>query len=522
MEQKENQNPVMTALRKIPPQVRIAFFSAVLFGLFAHGTGLLNKFSHHDDAASLFDLGTTLSSGRWALLVFQWLEGAFFGTPNTSLPLYNGMVSILCIGAVAGLTAHLMKIRNRVFCGLWGCVMVAFPVVTSLFAYMFTSHPYMIGLLMMTAGAYLICAKTPWWAKAIGVGLGGVSVGIYQAYLPVFVTILLLDDIRILSEETEEGTGRRFWTHVGIQILCTAGVMLLYAAGNRFFLNKYQVELSGYQGIDEMGRMTVPMMLERIAAAYRDFFNPSQEQYVFRNMYPGSLRPLYFLMLAADGALALRLIVRTGRRHAGRGALLAILFALLPLGCNMIFVMAENVHGLMVYGQVMQVLLFIWLFDRLDFRAVRLNRAVSGAAACALAAMALMYARYDNQCYLKDTLHQQEAISYFTTVVTRIKSLPGYRPDLEVYFTNADESRDPTLYNIDELDFIRLNPYWHNSREYIHGETREEFVKIWCGADFVWHWGNDLESLPEVQAMPSYPADGSVQIVNDSVVVVKF
>ena len=520
MERKESPNPVTVLIRKIPQQAKCAFFSALIFGIFAQGMGMFNKLSHHDDVASLFDTGTSVSSGRWMLRVFEWLEGLFYGTGNTSLPLFNGVVSLLCIGAAAGLLVHMLKIRSRVLCALLGSVMAAFPVITALFAYMFTSHPYMIGLLMMTLSAYLICANLSWRTKIIAVGLGGAAVGIYQAYLPVFVTILLLNDIMILSDEGEDFRMKSFLVHVGVQLLCVAGVMLVYAAGNRFFLNKYQVELSGYQGIDEMGRMTAQAMLSRCATAYREYFNPMRN--VFRDMYPGTVRLLYFLMLGSEGVLAVRLIIRAMKKSATRGGLLAFLFALVPLGCNLIFIMAENVHGLMVYGQAMQVVLFVWMFDRLDFASLRFNRIASGAAACVLALLAVMYARFDNQCYLKDMLHQQEAISYYTTVITRIKSLPGYRPDMAVLFANTENAEDPTVYNIDELDFIRLNPYWHNSFEYLHSLTREQFIKVWCGADFSWAWDPELEFSQEVKAMPSYPADGSIRIVNDQTIVVKF
>ena len=151
----------------------------------------------------------------------------------------------------------------------------------------------------------------------------------------------------------------------------------------------------------------------------------------------------------------------------------------------------------------------------------RILYSVAAIAIMVLAVTAVMYARFDNQCYLKDTLHQQEAISYYTTLVTRIKSQPGYRPEMTVYFANTAGANDPTAYNIDELDFIRLNPYWYNSMEYLHEMTRNDFIRVWCGTDFPWNWNLELETLPEVQAMPSYPADGSIRIIND-VVVVKF
>ena len=520
MDQQEETNLIISGIKKISPQVRIIFISTLIFSLFAQGMGLFNKFSHHDDVANLFTVGTTISSGRWTLQVFAWLEGLFYGTGNTSLPLFNGTLSILCIGATGGLLVGLLKIKNKAYCALLGCVMVAFPVITALFAYMFTSHFYMIGLLMMVSCACLICQKTPWYMKAFAIGLGGAAVGIYQAFLSELLTIILLYDIMKLTDEDGDGTVSAFLKRTAVQVICLLGVMLVYTAGTRFFLNKYQVELSSYQGIDQMGKMTVQAILGRFSRAYGEFFHPTRE--VFRDMYPGTLHLLYLLMLAIEGVLAIRMVIQTWKKSRGKAALLVIVFALIPVGCNLIYIMAENIHGLMVYGQVMQVVLFVWLSDRLELSSLRMNQAASCVASIMLAVMSIMYARYDNQCYLKDTLHQQEAISYYTTLITRIKSQSGYRPEMVVYLVNTaapDEPEDSTVYNIDELDFIRLNPYWHNSLEYLHTMTREEFMRTWCGADFSWGWEAEVRFLPEVQAMPCYPADGSIQIINDAVVV---
>ena len=523
MEEKENSNLILAGIKRISPQARAAFWGTIIIGLFAQGTGLFNKFSHHDEVATLFDVGTTVSSGRWMLQVFKWLEEQFFGTVNSSLPLYNGMISILCIGVTCGLLVHLFKIRNQIYCALLGGVMAAFPVITALFAYMFTSHPYMISLLMMTVSAFLICRKTPWWVKFPAICIGGAAVGIYQAYLPVFLTIILFYDILTLAEA--DRLDGAFWKRIVVQMACILGVMLFYLAANRFFLYKYQIELSGYQGISEMGQMTVWDFLDRVGVSYREFVSPTKA--TFHDMYPGSLYTVYRLMLAVEVILALRLIVLTARKGIGQAFVLTVLFALVPLGCNFIFIMTKSgIHGLMVYGQVMQIVLFVCLVDQPELNRIRLNKVISLGATLVMAVMTVMYIRYDNQCYLKDTLHQQEAISYFTTLITRIKSQPGYRPEMEIYFTDTESAErlaenDPTVYNIDELDFIRLNPYWHNSMEYIHTMTRPAFMKIWCGADFTWSQDDSLETRPEVQAMPTYPADGSIQIIDD-VVVVRF
>ena len=519
MEQRKNPDLMLSGLlKRISPQVRCVFFGVLLFGLFAQGMGLFNKFSHHDDVAILFDMGTTISSGRWMLQVLTILEGKLYGTGSTSLPLFNGVVSLILLGTIGGMLVRLLRIRNRVYCALLGCIMAAFPVVTALFAYMFTSHPYLIGLTMMTVSACLICGENAWWKKLIGIAVGGAGVGVYQAYLPVLVSMVLFYHLMDTAE-----SGRSFgecFRSAALHVLCILGVMLVYMAGNRYFLYKYQVELSAYQGIADMGQMTLTVLFQRLGRAYREFFIPTR--HVFGDMYPGTLYALHGVMLLASALLAVRLVIRTGKKDGKKAALLAVMMLLVPLAVNLIYVMVEEeVHALMTYGQVMEVVLFVWLFDRLDFSSVKLNRAAAVCASLVLAAVSVMYARYDNQCYLKDALHQQEAISYYTTLITRIKSVPGFRPTMRVLYANADNAADPTVYNIDELDFIRINPYWHNSMEYLHCPTWQTFMKVWCGADFRVDWDPYLDSRPEVMAMPSYPADGSIQIL-DGAVVVKF
>ena len=114
--------------------------------------GLFNKYSWHDDIFSLFMTGTTIRLGRWMLYVLVEAEKWFYGNGHFSLPLVNGMISLLCIGLSAGLLAVHFNIRSRALSGLLGAAMAVFPVVTALFSFMFTIHYYMVALLMM-AGA---------------------------------------------------------------------------------------------------------------------------------------------------------------------------------------------------------------------------------------------------------------------------------------------------------------------------------------------------------------------------------
>ena len=500
---------------RISSQARVSFFCVLIFGLFSHGMGLLNKLSHQDDIANLFGFGATITSGRWMLHILSWLEELLFGTDNTSLPLYNGLISILCVGAVCMLLVELLKIRSKVYCGLLGCLLVTFPVMTALFSYMFTSHPYMLGLLMMTVSASLICSETSWWLKAFASILGGAAVGVYQAWLPILLAIILIYDIIMVTEKEQT---RVFFRQVGIQVISVAGGLMIYFFVNRLFLNKFNVELTSYQGIDRMGIMSLTTFLERCGNAYRFFFCPVRN--VSEDMYPGTLYYMYYAMLIVNGLLAVHCIIRSGKESKIRALLLTALFLLIPLACNFIYVMSESAHGLMVYGQIMQVVLLLVQLNELESYSFTGRQTISAATSLMLAMMCMMYARFDNQCYLKDTLQQQEAMSYYTTLITQIKSQQGYRPDMEVCFVNDWSELDPTIYNLDEMEFIHLNLFGHNTTEYIH-IAKEFFMRKWCGFEARWYWGEDPNNWPDVQEMPEYPTDGSIQIVND-VLVVKF
>ena len=195
--------------------------------------------------------------------------------------------------------------------------------------------------------------------------------------------------------------------------------------------------------------------------------------------------------------------------------------ALVPLGCNFIFLMSEEIHSLMVYGQVMQAVLLVMLADRTEIPVLHLNRWMHRGAVLLLALCGIMCFRYDNQCYLKVVFQQQEAITWNTTLVTRIESAEGYTDELPVAFVNRESMQDHNLHNMTEFDFLTLSTYDQNIREYLNDWAWESFLARWCGFEPKTAAPETVADWPEVQAMPSYPDDGSILIIRD-VVVVKF
>jgi hypothetical protein len=504
------------AARKLLPYLRssmaCAFFSAFLCGILAHGMMMFNKFSAHDDLHYLFEMGTTVTTGRWTLHILYWLHTLFFQDVPMSLPVLNGFIAILCIGLSAAMIVRMMRIQSRFLSAALGCLMVCFPTITGLFFYMFTIHYYMIALLGFVVIAWLLCEKKGWIVKTAAICAGAAFLGIYQGFLPILLGLFLLDGLRKLSRG--EITPRSFWIEKGSQAFCTICMLGLYSAANRLLLLRLGESLSGYQGIGEIP--TLSDIIFRTGIAYREFFLPTQG--ARWDMYPLRSRTMYWLMLAGDLVMSVRLLRNTARKSRVCAVLVGIHLLLLPLCCNLIFLTTDLIHGLMVYGQIIQILLFIWLLDQQEFRLPACRRSFALGSALILTVTGFLYIRLANQCYLKLAFEQQEAISYCTTLVTQIRASEDYRAERPVLFLNSGNIADPTLTHMSELDSVNIFYYYPDTREYLN-MSRDRIMERWCGFTPVYYEGEDMTALPEVQSMPHYPDAGSIRIIHDILVV---
>jgi hypothetical protein len=120
---------------------------------------------------------------------------------------------------------------------------------------------------------------------------------------------------------------------------------------------------------------------------------------------------------------------------------------------------------------------------------------------------------------MKTSFQQQEAISWNTTLVTRIESAEGFRDELPVAFVHREKMEDRNLYILEELEFLKLAPYDADLQAYLNDWAWEAFLARWCGFSPKTVKPETVEDWPEVQAMPRYPDDGSVRVIRDVVVV---
>ena len=574
---------------------------------------LFSKLSYHDDMQELYSVGGTTILGRWFLGVLGSLEKLVFDMGNMSLPVVNGLLTIVFAGLLCCLIAGMFRIEGRAELAALSGLMVTIPVVTGLFGFLFTAHFYMLGYLLAGAGAWLITreaegaaalsgveqgdpdclAKAPCepekavdffsedfgeagrekiekittpvaaFSPICGIAVTACAAGIYQGTLAVTFTLLVLT---LLQREVSEA--HPAFLKKGLRYLgCGASAAVLYLIIAKACYAAQHLAVPDYAGLSDVGNTGAGEYLRRVVLAYRETVFPDRT--ATYNMFPAHTYTLYLLLLVLAAVMSILVLVRIVRvdGNAKRALQCLILMVLLPLAMNMIFVLTDAVwiHSLAMYGVtgifVYVLLLTRWVtgismlptghtgnvFSKADCgdegndisqtgcrgaegnnisqddgsgkagkRADRISVLISAV----LLLLALSYVRYDNICYLKLDFMQEQAKSYFTQLAARIQSADGYEDGMSVVYMNEQSKESAALTGMDEFSCVITQPYTVNTL--INDYAWRTFMKMWCGFDPpVWQVDDTFDDREDVKAIPRYPAPGSVQRI-ENVMVVKF
>lgn len=525
---RKNKNMVKQRKKEVEPALKqweitdyikkqhwVAFFSTLVWGLAAHGYMFLNKFSWHDDAAHAFGVGGSYDLGRWFLGMLGEGVQKYFG--NVSLPWFNGMLCLLFIAAGNMLLVELFHLEQTSSCVLLGGLMVVFPSWIATYGYMFTAAYYAFAAFLALLGAYFVWAmKKPWRGVLAGAVCQCLSLGIYQAYLPLAATVLLVCFISDVISEPERPVWKQFRKGLYMVASLLMGVVL-YLVLNKIVLAAKGISLSAYQNIDRMGKTDLKTLLNGILLAWKDFIDPVQGGST--DMYMQHVREIYFVILAFSLCLLVWHTVQCVQREKSSSFFLIGGMLCLPVGINLLYLMGNigSIHSIMVYAKVMVFILPVVLLERLRPDVEKMKKYSMLCLSALLLYVTVFYTHYANVCYLQAEFQQSEAISWMASLATRIESIGGYNKGLPIAYLNEGNvpGNSGRLTNEFATGII---PYGSGS---MYSRWKISLYR-WCGfrheevADLT-----GIESLPEVQGMPAYPAAGSIRVVN-GVIVVKF
>lgn len=492
---------------------KTAFAAAIIAGLAAHMYMFTNKLPNFDDLIGINSFGATFRNGRW----FLWVVGAVAYHLDLvfSLPWANGLATLLLLGVSAGIAADLLGMKSRSANALLGAALVVFPSWTGTFFYMFTAPYYALAVLMSVVSVWLMVKCR--WGILSSVILLACSLGIYQSYLPftatfyvVLLFLMLFDDKYGYLDILKRALRYLFNLALGV---------LLYFVCMRLSLMLTGQKLTTYKGISSMGRLElsrIPEIVKTIGVNFFGIFLNNNMEISYNYITKGMYLVLFVLGAALIVWLFLMLLKRKEILKAVETAVMAVVYV---IAVNSIYIMCEDgIYSLMHFSCVFLIIFPLALLDR----CIRLTKAKPVVIAeyvmtFMAAAGILSYCHFANGQYVSMQLSFDQALSYYTTMITEIKGVEGYREDMEVVFCGVDIV-DKTLYH-NEI----MNTFSMSGRDDALADaySKQNFILHYCGFQAKTAEVDTLsgQSRAVLEDMPTYPNKGSIQILDNAVVV---
>ncbi|MBO6129734.1 MAG: glucosyltransferase domain-containing protein [Pseudobutyrivibrio sp.] len=497
--------------------------AVLIAGLLAHGYIIFNRISYHDNAACLFNLGGTYESGRWMLGIIYDLQ--MMTTKLFAVPVFNGILSIVFVGVAAMLLVDLFKVQSRFIASAIGAVMVVYPVVTSIFSFMFTSWEYHLALLLSVLAAKIFIEKRTAGSFLLSVIVSTIGLGLYQAFFAVtivmFLVALLLDAIDGKFESTLD------YIKTGLLYLVNLGCgMVLWAVIRKLTMALKHIEAVEYKGMNEGYSIAkFPGLIIDSIKAFFGFGQAGINAVLYQRAFTAiivvvTMLQIIYLVSCMKSNIGLKLISVVG-------------VMLLPIGMNLVYLLSTSseyhVDTLMVYGNIFVYIIPLLLIEKMQSNCTTTTK-MSGAVSVVtwvqiigLFVMTFGYIYMDNAAYMKAEIAEEQATSYFNQLVTAIKTCDGFSEDMDIILVGWDKLDDGTFVNVDNnelLDAVKLEKFPRYTDIVRYGGSIY-FIRehIGFGNTHVIEDDGTVAAETTVQSMPTYPNDGAIRVIDGRVIV---
>lgn len=529
----EIKEQILVFLQKHKTQVWV-FAITFVCGYLIHFYMFTNKFLNYFEMNNIltgmsFYKGDTVEQGKWFIPILSSVSTVY------SMPAVNGIIGITFLSVFNLLVCDLLKIKGRFFGILTGLVIMTYPSVASYFSYGVNTDVLTIAPCMGVL-SILIIEKSKEHQnnkqRFVGIGLGilliGLTIGSYQPFFAIIIACVYT--ILFVRTAVEAESFEKTFKNICFYLIVLGLGFLTYYIGLQIAVAFTGVQLGDYHGVNEMASFTLKGIVKGFVYTYIYFF-----RYFFTLEYAN-----YTLLVVTNVILSLLLIwmtcyqlMKRQKRRIKEMVTGFLLLVLLPLGTNASpFLMADRVgNGVdryMMFSILFTYFLVICMMVSFPwneaFKRVVTRHTVQWITTLAVLATVISGTYMCNQAYYRmETMTEQES-ALLNRVVGRMEEVEGWSKEIPVYFANCsnlfNDNYDvdiPQFETLTRMDGTKLEPWYNRSaiakymRVYLHFPVNEATEEQ----------GKQLEQTEEYQQMGIYPAENSIQIINN-VMVVKF
>lgn len=500
-------NTIDTEKRKA--QLWRSLLYTFLLGLAAHGMQFLMVTPSHDYLFSFFEREgeyvNAMELGRYLQPVYRAVTGT-----AAAAPWAIGLQSLLWIALAVYGTAVMFGFHSRLQIFLLAGVMVTNQAVFA------TAGTYLTYLGPFSFALMLAVFAALFWKKfietrklsdfAVAAVLVAASAGLYQCYLFVTVTWILLDSVRAMFLG-KDGKKTVLAGLMGIAIILVGvGIYfaLLYPA---CAVTGIALKQDDYNSVSNLWENGTPI-LSRVLACYKIFVLGFTLG--FATVYPTPVMLAVHLVL---GILSLIFLIHLWKKQSMgpmETVLALVLAVLLPVATLGISILNGEVHDLMKFA-----LCGIYLIPLMFLKE---KKGMQTAAALMLGIVIFSNVQTANLLYTEKQMEYDATLSLMTDVASRIEQQEGYEPGVTpVAFIGYPQDGMVPLPYKEKLSKItgahESSPITHPTKYdyYFRNILEKPLNRV----------PEEEPQIPGMENLPQYPRKGSVQMM-DGVVVVKF
>lgn len=491
-------------------KLKLVFFWVFALGLTAHGYRFMNPNFNHDSLYSLYEQGPELmiSVGRFLRPVYRLLRG------NLTLPAFGGILALVYLSFASYLLVELLDIQNSWLIGLVCGVLTVNSTMSLMNAtYMTDTDAYCLSFLLAVLGVWAL--KRWKHGSLLLVLFCFLSLGIYQAYVSTAVFLLLLLGLEDLLRGKPV---KQVYGTLVKEMLSIAAAILCYYAGTKLaqWLCHVQ-EADIYNTVSSLHPLSVREVLHRIRAcivscamwAVLPIGPVAHFQWLIRTIN---------VLMGALAVLCLLSIMRRRGLKAGSVWGIVGIVAAMPFGLNVSTLISGMYHWLTMYSLNLLYVMVLVLAQMSDGdRGARVKRLLWAVMAAVMLYDGCLCA---NEFYLKKEMESEATLSTFTRIIDRMENTPDFNPRSTRVAMVGELIHSPLSVQRPGIANDATGMWFNFSVSYY--DTCVAYLTYYLGYPAECVSEEEviaLEKDPRVMEMPPFPAQGSVRMVDDVMVV---
>lgn len=497
-----------------------SYIYTFILGFVTHGYFFANFMLSHDALNNLFIAGdwSKANFGRIFYHVYMVLSRG-----RIVFPWLIGILAMCWCSLAVYLILQLFEIEKDIHIFLISAICITNPTVYALTAtYIHDLDADLFAMLLAVYSVVLwnkameeVNKKIRYGLLAAGAVILSIVLGIYQSYISVAIALIMILSIKRLLEQEEFQTVFIHGLH-GIAMLGASAI--LYLSEIKIFSSLTGISIMDNQDYNGLGNMSTVFsegLLNGVLHAYMDFFMS------FKNLvssYPGRTYLIIHMILA----ICIIVIVLYGlfKLNWKSKILVIVLGLLMPLGMNVSCALSSGtIHDIMRYAfWFVYVLAFILLLWILKESAVtnKTKKLLHGIVMISLLLVISGNIQTANTIYVKKDLEYQSTLSYMTRVVERMEQQDGYIPSETPVVIVGENAIGITRYGFEP--YTNITGAELTSPITFYG-TYEQYFEYVLGTPILLSSNEDIANGIIVEDMPVFPKEGSVKMIDDTLVV---